>query len=146
MKKTNVAASLVAFAVALTACGPSSPPKCSGSDVEKVVLDIATEQMANAFFYRKTAVPLPDGTTLGNVDSTVKESYRQHARNALIEAKAVRWKLVGIRTNLEDEESLSSSCAATLMATHDNKTNELEITYDAQYSEDNMVYVNVQGL
>lgn len=137
---------LLAATVLLTGCG-SSFPACSGSDVEAVVFDVVREQVGLARYEqitRQTRVfPLPDGFKLDHAINDPSDEYaRKNGLAAQEFAAQIALDLSGTRTNETNEASRSTACAATLTV----NDNTLEITYNAQYSEDGMVYVEVFGL
>ena len=126
----------------LTGCGPSGPPDCSARDVRNVVLDVVKDEFARQR-YAASGQILVEGVTL---EAIVEQSDRVDlitaAQKALNEADRAEFHLSGFRTNSVNETRRMTSCAATLSL----NANEIEITYDAQYSDDGMVYVEVFGL
>lgn len=141
-------------AVVLASCTPQAPA-CSGSDVEAVVFDVVRDQLGLARYQhiRHGADVAEDVLYLGQqgvTDFTLDhvianprdETARADAMAAMQFASASMLELSGIRTNETNEASRATACAATLSVNDDT----LEITYNAQYSEDGMVYVEVFGL
>jgi len=125
---------LIALAVALlVGCGGSAP-KCSDSNVQKTVLDISEQEMKNGM-----AMEMSNGRF--NYEGMKSQSDSKPYRERI--DKLFPFKLTEIRTNKQDDKVRKCECAANIVTAQGTS---LPITYHAQYTDKNEVYVEVFGL
>jgi hypothetical protein len=132
------------FAFLISGCGKNIP-KADDKDVTNLVLEICEEEMQQQLFViygAKHFSMMGNPTYKDNVNSS--DETMQKVISQVDEAiENIQMNLRGIRTIDINEDVGKIRCAAELVLSNDRK---LDIEYTAQYTEDNLVYVEVFGL
>ena len=126
--------------VLLGGCSTSAPD-CDDGDVEDLVFEISEGELAKQLYSGK-GLWLPPGFTLDQVLQGDNTEAIKIAREVMTQASDTDMELYGIRTTDKNDSIMRVACAATL----ELNGNHLEITYEAQYTEDGMMHATVYGL
>ena len=151
MKKITLALmAVVVSCMFLTGCGASTPTG-SDSNVKKLVLEIATDELRNQLapmIYQKiTGIPVGIiGAKITYTGLRAKAAQDAHAKKSVVAiddvvAKA-KMSISNIRTNEVNDKTKMSRSSADLIV---NKS-KFPIEYTAQINADGELYVEVFGL
>ena len=141
-------------------CGSSGAPECSSKDVQKMVLQIVTEQFQNKFTSQTIMTEFGiDPSLWGN---PTYDSLKQQMKQGTAEEKSkietiirlvdkqlssFSLSLEGTRTESCDDKTRKCQCGANLVIPGPNGgSKSFPIKYTAQYTDDGKIYVEVFGL
>ena len=133
---------LPALLLVVAGCGGSSVPECNGEDVKSVIYDIARIKMTDVLMLRGNGMTISMFRAYHYSEEYIEEQVAPYREKA----DGLVYSVVGTRLQSKNDETRSCSCAATLNVDGNGVAREVEIKYTAQYSDDGMVYVEVQGL
>ena len=153
----------------LSGCGNSGAPLCSGGDVQDLVKDISEEETVfqifkeiflkrrgnSQFVYLNIANTtvknwkslIDSGGIIGGFKKDESDKMLQlilgFIDSAEMQVSNANMKITSIRTSKKNDELKKSECDANLPFSNGNT---LPITYTAQMSDDDVLYVEVLGL
>lgn len=131
------------FVFFLVGCGKAIP-NADDKDVTNLVLEICTEEMQQQLFLRYASqyFGIRGMQYKDNVNST-DERMQEVIRQVDEAIENIDMKLRGIRTTDVNKDVGKIRCASELTFANGRK---VDIEYTAQYTEDDLIYVEVFGL
>ncbi|MES9972029.1 MAG: hypothetical protein ABW092_18500 [Candidatus Thiodiazotropha sp.] len=132
-------------AALVSGCSSSNAPGCSEVTVQQLVKQIIDKEFRQQSFMR-----LLGGTMVAPPSYEVWKNNppadHQSIQNVVMEVDEIAdnfvYELTAIRTNNINNEIMKTECASTV----EFGENTYDITYSAQYTDDNQIYVEVFGL
>lgn len=140
--------SIVVGTLVLAGCGTSGAPSCSDDDVQELVQEISEQTLQSQVFKRMLSqagimIANPSYEIWKNDPPSDDPDINEIVAMVDAHVAKVNMEMGGIRINKQDDEIRKSECGATFSF---SSGKSFPISYTAQYTEEDEIYVEVFGL